>query len=308
MRHPLPVLLIAVAAAAADSQGQHTPLTSQYLFNGLSINPAYAGSRDVLSATLTHRQQWVGFEGAPVTQTVALHAPVRRSPVGLGLLLYNDRIGVSNETGILSNYAYRMRMPNKAKLALGFGAGLTLRRAQWSQVAVVESGDPSFAGDTRGALRPNFSAGALYQAKAWYAGVSVPFLLAHRYNVAEGVYRLADQRLDLQPMLTGGYVFTLNDEMKLKPTTLLRYRLESGLQGDLSANFIYRDKFWLGASWRSGDSVIGMVEVLPTPQWRFGYAYDMGYSAINPYHRGSHELLLQYEFGYRIRVRDPRYF
>ncbi len=308
MRTHLPFTLVASLALAADGVGQHTPLTSQYLFNGMAINPAYAGSREVLSTTLTHRQQWVGFEGAPITQNLSVHAPVRRSPVGLGLMVFNDRIGVSNETGILSNYAYRIAMPKKAKLALGFGAGLSLHRALWTQVAIQDASDPSFAGDTRGALRPNFSTGALYYTKTWFVGASVPFLIAHRYNVVDRGYRLHDTRPNLQPMLSGGYVFTLNDDTKLKPTALLRHRLETGLQGDLSTNLIYRDKFWLGASWRSGDSFIAMAEVLPTPQWRIGYAYDMGYSALRPYHNGSHELLVQYEFGYRIRVRDPRYF
>ncbi|MBL7958543.1 MAG: type IX secretion system membrane protein PorP/SprF [Flavobacteriales bacterium] len=299
--------LIAVACMT-DCMGQHTPLTSQYLFNGLSINPAYAGSRDVLSATFTHRQQWAGFEGAPITQVIGVHAPVKRSAVGLGLMAYNDRIGVSNETGLLTNYAYRIRMPNRAKLALGIGAGISFHRAKWTDVALSEANDPSFAADTRGAVRPNFSAGMLYQTKVWYMGISVPFLLAHRFDVNDRGYRLSDTRLDLEPMLTGGYVFTLNDDLKLKPTSLIRYRLASGFQGDVSANLIYREKVWMGASFRSGDSVIGMVEVLPTPQWRIGYAYDLGFSRINPYHYGSHELLVQYEFGYRIRVRDPRYF
>lgn len=288
--------------------GQHTPLTSQYLFNGLAINPAYAGSRDVLSATLTHRQQWVGFDGAPVTQNISVHSPVKRSKVGIGLMVFNDRIGVSNETGILANYAYRIKMPNKGKLALGFGAGVSLYRAKWSQVATQDGNDPSFAADTRGAARPNFSAGVLYQNKKWYVGASVPFMLAHRYDVVDRTYRLSEERIDLEPMITGGYVVTLNDEFKVKPTSLMRYRISSGLQGDVSANLIYRDKVWLGASVRTGDAIIGMVEVLPTPQWRVGYAYDAGFSRINAYHRGSHELLIQYEFGYRIRVRDPRYF
>jgi len=296
------------AAEMADCMGQHTPLTNQYLFNGLAINPAYAGSRDVLSATLTHRQQWVGFEGAPITQTIGIHAPVRRSAVGLGLMIYNDRIGVSNETGLLTNYAYRIRMRNKAKLALGIGAGISFHSAKWTQLALTDANDASFAADTKGALRPNFSAGLHYQTKKWYVGASVPFLLAHRFAVTEQGYRLSDTKLDLEPMLTGGYVFTLNQDLKLKPTSLLRYRLASGLQGDVSANLIYRDKVWMGASFRTGDSVIGMVEVLPTPQWRIGYVYDLGISAINPYHYGSHELLVQYEFVYRIRVRDPRYF
>lgn len=286
---------------------QHTPLTSQYLFNGLFINPAYAGSRDVLSATLTHRQQWVGFDGAPITQTLSVHAPMARGKVGLGMVLYNDRIGVSNETGLMSNYAYRIRM-GKGKLALGIGAGVTMMRANWSEVALQQSADQAFNGVTQSALRPNFSTGALYQTKTWYAGASLPFVLVHHYDLQANGYDLRTEKADLQPMLTGGYLFKLNPDLKLKPTTLLRYRLESGLQADISSNLIIRDKVWLGVSYRTSDALIGMVEVLPTPQWRLGYAYDLGFSAINPYHNGTHELLVQYEFGYRIRVRDPRYF
>lgn len=301
------LLLVAAAAVSLCGSAQHTPLTSQYLFNGLVINPAYAGSRDVLSASLTHRQQWVGFDGAPVTQTLSVHAPLVRSKVGLGLVLFNDRIGVSNETGLFSNYAYRMRM-GKGKLALGFGAGFTVLRANWADVSLQQSNDQAFNGMTRGAFRPNFSAGALYQTKVWFVGVSMPFVLAHHFDLQSTGYDISKEKADLQPMLSGGYLLKLNSEMKLKPTSLIRYRSESGLQADLSTNLIYRDKIWFGLSYRTSDALIGMVEVLPTPQWRLGYSYDMGFSAINPYHNGSHELLVQYEFGYRIRVRDPRYF
>ncbi len=292
---------------ACSAFAQHTPLTSQYLFNGLVINPAYAGSRDALTATLTHRQQWVGFEGAPITQTASIHSPVGRTKVGLGLLLFNDRIGVSNETGLFSNYAYRIRL-GKGKLALGLGAGFTLLRAQWTDVSIQQGNDQAFAANTGSAIRPNFSTGAYYYTKQWFIGASLPFMLLHHYSVNEPGYRLQDQRFDAQPMVTAGYLWVLNDELKLKPSMLARYRAESGPQADLSANLIIRDKVWTGLSYRSGDAIIGTIEVLPTPQWRLGYAYDMGISAIQPYHNGSHELIVQYEFGYRIRVRDPRYF
>jgi len=300
------ILAITAIAIAALAQGQHTPLTSHYLFNGLVINPAYAGSRDALTATLTHRQQWVGFDGAPITQTISIHAPVSRSKVGLGLLIFNDRIGVSNETGVLSNYSYRLRFPN-GKLSLGIGAGFTVLRADWSRVSIQDQNDPSFAGFTRGAIRPNFSTGAYYYTKTWYIGASMPFALIHHYDDGGG-YNISNERFNLQPMITGGHVFPINDDFKLKPTALIRYRMDSGLQGDISTNVIYKDKVWGGISYRTGDALVGSVEVLPTPQWRIGYAYDLGLSAIRPYHSGSHELLVQYEFGYRLRVRDPRYF
>ncbi|MBP7407477.1 MAG: type IX secretion system membrane protein PorP/SprF [Flavobacteriales bacterium] len=301
------ILSIAGALCAATLVAQHTPLTSQYLFNGLVINPAYAGSRDALTGNLTHRQQWVGFEGAPITQTISIHSPVGRTKMGLGLLLYNDRIGVSNETGVFGNYAYRVRM-GEGKLSLGLGAGFTVLRANWADVALQQDNDQVFSGNTQAAIRPNFSTGAFYYTKTWFVGISMPFLLVHRYDVSDVGFRFDQERLDAQPMLTGGYVLELTEDLKLKPSALLRYRLESGMQVDLSSNLIIKDKVWAGISYRTGDAIIGMVEVLPTPQWRFGYAYDLGLSAIRPYHSGSHELLVQYEFGYRIRVRDPRYF
>jgi type IX secretion system PorP/SprF family membrane protein len=287
--------------------GQHTPLTSQYLFNGLVINPAYAGSRDALAANLTYRHQWVGFDGAPVTQMLSVHAPIGHRKLGLGLLVYNDRIGVSQESGLFSNYAYRIRFRN-GKLAFGVGAGFTLLRSQWSSLAIQQTSDQSFAVDTRSAFRPNFSTGVFYHTKNWFAGISAPFLILHRYTAGTEGWNLSQSKGDLQPMATGGYVFQLTRDLKLKPSTLIRYRRSSGVQADLSTNLILKDRVWIGASYRTGDAFVASLEVLPTPQWRIGYAYDFGLSRLMAYHQGSHEVMLQYEFGYRIRVKDPRYF
>ncbi|MGV3636128.1 MAG: type IX secretion system membrane protein PorP/SprF [Flavobacteriales bacterium] len=301
------ILACAVALYATLGHSQHTPLTSQYLFNGLVINPAYAGSRDALTANLTYRHQWVGFDGAPVTQMVSVHSPLGRKKLGLGLLVYNDRIGVSNGSGLFTNYAYRIRFRN-GKLAFGVGAGFTMLRSNWTSLALQQSSDQAFAMDTRSAFRPNFSTGAFYHTKTWFAGLSAPFLILHRYDTTADGWRLSESRGDLQPMLTAGYVFQLARDIKLKPSTLIRYRTSSGLQADLSSNLILMEKFWVGASYRTGDAFIASLEVLPTPQWRVGYAYDLGLSQLAAHHLGSHEVMLQYEFGYRIRVKDPRYF
>lgn len=307
MKYPALALLLIGALASGTCRAQHTPLTSQYLFNGLVINPAYAGSRDALTANLTYRNQWTGFDGAPVTQMASVHSPLGKRKLGLGILVYNDRIGVSNESGLFSNYAYRMRFRN-GKLAFGVGAGFTMRRSNWTNVAIQQTNDLAFAADTRGAFRPNFSTGAFYHSKTWFAGISTPFLISHQYDTSAEGWRLSDSKADLQPMLTGGYVFEIDRNIKLKPTTLIRYRRSSGVQADVSSNLILKDKFWIGASYRTGDAFIASLEVLATPQWRLGYAYDLGLSRLATYHHGSHEVMLQYEFGYRIRVKDPRYF
>ncbi len=301
------VLTFFLALAGLSARSQHTPLTSQYLFNGLLINPAYAGSRDALTANLTWRQQWVGFEGAPSTQLVSIHSPLKRSRLAAGLLLMNDRIGVSRETGVLSNFAYRIPF-RRGKLQLGLGAGVSLMRAEWTSVAIQDRSDVQFANDSRSVVKPNFSAGAYYYKKTFYIGASMPFFMSQRYDATRETWTAAVNSAQYQPMLTGGYLFKLNREIKLKPTTLLRYQSASGFQGDLSANVIIKDRIWAGVSYRSQDAIVGMFEVLPTPQWRLGYAYDLGISKITPYHSGTHEVMLQYEFGKTFHVRDPRYF
>jgi type IX secretion system PorP/SprF family membrane protein len=286
---------------------QHTPLTSQYLFNGLLINPAYAGSRDAMALNLTYRKQWVGFDGAPSTQILSVHTPIKRTRLAVGALLVNDKIGVSRETGVLANCAYRLPL-RKGKLQFGIGAGVSILQADWTSLALQERSDVQFAADTRGALEPNFSTGLFYYTKTYFVGASVPFVMGHGLDVERNKWTLRNDKAQYQPMLTGGYVFKLNREMKLKPSTLLRYQVAGGVQTDVSANLIIRDKIWTGISYRYKDSVVGSFEVLPTPQWRLGYAYDLGLSALTPYHSGTHELMLQYEFGKRINVRDPRYF
>ncbi len=296
------MLCLALLAGA-----QHTPITSQYMFNGLLINPAYAGSRDALAANLTYRRQWVGFDGAPTTQLFSVHSPIRGRRLGLGLQVYNDRIGVSRETGITTSYAYRLPF-RRGKLQLGIGAGLSVLQADWSSVSLQDRTDVTYATNSRGVVKPNFSGGVFYYKKLFYIGASMPFVLAHTYDPNAGTWRTTSRTDQYQPMLTGGYLIKLNKLLKLKPSTLLRYQIASGLQADINANLIIKDKVWAGLSYRTGDAVVGMFEVLPTPQWRLGYAYDLGINKLAPYHAGTHELMLQYEFGYRIRVRDPRYF
>lgn len=302
------LLFSAVALMSATVvRAQHTPLTSQYLFNGLLINPAYAGSRDALTANLTYRRQWVGFEGAPETQVFSVHSPITSKNIGLGLLVYNDRVGVSHETGIFTNYAYRIKFRN-GKLAFGLGAGLKVMQANWSQVRTTTPGDAEFAVDSRGVLQPNFSAGLYYYSKRAFIGLSLPFVLSHTYDASNERWNVVNETRHYQPMLTAGCLVKAGDDLKLKPSTLVRYAPADGVQADASLNLIYRERFWLGASYRTQDALVFSMEVLPTKQLRLGYAYELGLERIAAYQRGTHELMLQYEFGYRIRARDSRYF
>ena len=307
MRQQRILLLVHAVLFAGMALAQHTPITTQYLFNGLLINPAYAGSREALTANLTYRQQWVGFDGAPTTQLLSIHSPVGGTKLGLGFIIYNDRIGVSRETGLMTNYAYRMRL-GKGKLAMGLGAGLKVMQADWSEVRTTTAGDVEFANDSRSTLSPNFSAGAYYSDQHWFAGLSLPFILSQRYDAESGTWDVRNDTRQYQPMLTAGRLVDLNRDLKLKPSVLLRKAGGNPLQADLNLNLIWRSCFWIGASYRTMDAVCFSVEVLPTKQFRIGYAYDLGINALSTYHQGSHEVMLQYEFGYSVHAKDPRYF
>jgi len=277
------------------------------MFNGLVINPAYAGTRDVLTTSLTYRNQWTGLEGAPVTQVISAHSPILKQKMGVGLVILNDKIGVSNETGIYSNFAYRARL-RKGYLSLGIGAGISIINAKWSNVGLQDQNDQVFLIDTERELRPNFSAGAYYKNDKFYLGLSVPFLMSYQYNSENNSLQAAYKANENNYLFTGGFVIDLNEYLVLKPSALVRYAQAAGIQMDLNANVVIRDAFWFGFSYRMKDAVVGMFEYQVNAQMRFGYAYDLNISALSPYNGGSHEILLQYEFSYKTSSTNPRYF
>jgi type IX secretion system PorP/SprF family membrane protein len=288
---------------------QHSPITSQYLFNGLLINPAYAGSRDALATTLSYRHQWAGFEGAPKTTIATLHAPINKKKIALGMTVFDDQIGVTRETGVFSNYAYRIPVGSRAKLSLGLGFGMSFLQANWDQLQLQDDNDIEFLASDRTRARPNFSAGIYYyEREKLFVGLSVPFLLAHAYNDDLDTWAIDNDTKNYEPMLSAGYLYEINREFKLKPSLLVRYDRNSLMQMDISTNLIIKDKVWAGISYRTNDAIIAMLEMLATDQFRIGYSYDMSISDIAPYERGTHELMLQYEFGYRILTHNPRYF
>ncbi|MBK8583141.1 MAG: type IX secretion system membrane protein PorP/SprF [Flavobacteriales bacterium] len=301
------IAFVLVIGMAGQLVAQHTPITTQYLFNGLLINPAYAGSRDALTANLTWRKQWVGFDGAPETQVLSVHSPLTGKKLALGLLVTNDGIGISKQTGVMTNYAYRVKL-GTGKLSFGIGADFKTGRYEWTAVRTTDEGDAQFAADGPATTRADFSGGAYWYSKKYFVGLSIPTLPrsitindSSRTNTTSGL-------AFTQPMLTGGLLLKTGTDFKLKPSFLLRKLGGGPVSGDLSLNVIYQDRFWLGASWRKDDALSLMLEVLPTPQFRVGYAYDLGLGTLAAYHQGSHELMLQYEFGFHVKARDPRFF
>ena len=276
---------------------------TQYMFNGLAINPAYAGSHESLTLTALGREQWVGFEGAPSSQTFTAHAPLRNDKIALGLLLTRDEIGITKQQGAYAIYAYRIRMV-KGTLSAGLQAGFNNYRAAFSQVKVRQD-DGSFSIDDLQGFLPNFGTGVYYNTQRFYVGFSLPQLLTNPYPGHDGS-RAQQYR---HWFLTSGYVFDLNQDLKLKPNVLVKAVEGAPLELDLNANLLIRELIWLGVSYRSLDAISGLFELQATPRFRIGYAYDYTLTDIQQFNTGSHELMLNYRFLRKDKkMLTPRYF
>ena len=275
------------------AQPQQRPVISQYMFSGLVVNPAYAGNQKQTVVTALHRDQWVNLPGAPTTQTFIVNSALKEYPIGVGLMLSRDQIGSYNDYSVYSSYAYRIPITKKGSLAMGIQGGFNYTSADFSDLRQLDDNDQVFA-QSLNRFKPNFGLGAFYSTKQSYAGISIPYIFqSDIYSYAE----IKDQ-VNLQKarylLLAGGHVFTLNDFIKLKPSTLLRVQQGQAFSADLNANVFLDDILNIGLSYRSGDSVIGLFELILNPNLSFGYSYDMTTSRVTSFTDGTHEFMLKY--------------
>jgi type IX secretion system PorP/SprF family membrane protein len=282
---------------------QQQVMFTQYMFNGLAINPAYAGSHETISMTALARKQWVGLEGAPSTQTFSIHSPLRKERFSLGLLFLHDKIGVTNQNGIYGSYAYRIPLNNKGKLSFGLQGGYTFYNLQLSKVS---TSDPAFGADIRLA-QPNVGFGTYYNTDRFYAGISVPQLIE---SVFEKDNPDSDSKLKRHYFATMGYVFDVNPMLKLKPNMLIKAVSGAPVQFDLNVNALFRDVLWLGLSWRSFDSFDALVQFQINEQIQVAYSYDFATTTeLARVNGGSHEIMVNYRFTFtKTRIISPRYF
>lgn len=280
--------------------GQQDPQYSQYTYNMNVINPAYAGSKGVLSLGFMGRSQWVGIEGAPKTLTVSAHSPIGKS-VGLGLSVIADRIGPVRETNLNADISYTIITSEEGRLAFGIKAGFTSL-----QVSTLLSNVPDPLNVPISKTTPNIGAGMYYYTNKFYAGFSIPSFLETRYlEKSGGIVSTASEKMHY--FFTSGYVFDIYDNLKLKPSTMIRATNGSPLSVDLSGNLLWEEKFELGISYRLDKSFSGMVGFLINDDMRIGYSYDMSVSNIGNFNSGSHELMLLINFNKR-NLKSPRFF
>lgn len=304
------IVSILIVWACFPASSQQDPMLSQYMFNGLALNPAYAGSHKYWSSTFTYRNQWTGarFDGAPQTALAAVDGPISSKNMGLGFILMHDRLGVTRQNMAQVSYAYQIRTGKSGKLALGVSAGVSQYVANLTDVKIWEEQDVIYANNSTKVL-PKFGVGAYYFTETYYAGISIPTLLSYEDGNDFSVDLSKASFLRRHYLLTGGVVFRVSDQVKFKPSVLLKYVKNAPIEADLNFSAIFKDAFWLGASYRTGDAVAVILEYQTNSYFRIGYAYDITTSKLRNYQNGSHEIMIGVDFGKDlIKVKTPRYF
>ena len=293
-------LYIIFLLSAITAWSQQSTIYSQYMFNGLAINPAYAGYDGMLSMTALGRIQSAGLEGSPITQSFSVHSPIVNNKVGVGLQFFHEKIGVTDQTGIYGSYSYRISY-KKYTISFGLQAGLNFYNTTYSSLITFNPGDPVFNTDTK-SLTPNIGSGVIFSGEKIFAGISMPQMLS-----AGNKEKVIVQEIPL--ILYGGYVFDLGSGLKLKPSMLAKFVNGRPVEWNINAHILVKEILWVGASFRPVNALTLMLQLQITEQLSFGYSYDASLGEISSIESGSHELMLNYKFRFsKSGMVSPRYF
>lgn len=297
----LAFLLLFISKSAIAQQDPHY---TQYMYNQAVLNPAYAGTKENLEITMLYRNQWTGLEGAPDTFTFSGHSPIG-DKVGLGLSAIVDKIGPVKENNIYADFSYRLPLGGNHTLALGLKGGITLHDIALADVAIIDPNDPLFAQNVNSSTF-NVGAGAFFYSDNYYVGLSIPnFLSGVHLDENGNQFGTETQHY----FVTAGYVFQANENIKIKPSFMVKSAFDAPTSFDINANFLFYDRFEIGGSYRLEDSFSGMVNFAFTPNIKIGYAYDSIMSDLNVVANASHEVFLQFGLNFPRKVsRSPRFF
>jgi len=291
-----------------ESHAQQDPMYTQYIDNLQTLNPAYAGSKEILTLMLVARNQWVSLPGAPDTRSIAIHTPFKGTQMGLGLSILNDKVGPVAQTGMYVDYSYRLYFNNDRTLALGLKGGINFYDANISTLTTNDPNDPVFANDINRNFLPNLGVGAFYYTNKYYLGLSIPKLIENTIN-ENGVSTQSINKEQIHSFLMAGYVFDVNRIVKFKPSILAKYVHNAPISVDLNGTFLFYERLWLGGMYRMGDSFGGLIQMQVTNQLKIGYSYDLPISKLGAYNNGTHEIMISFDFNFGSgRIRSPRYF
>lgn len=299
------MLLSSVIYAQQDAQ------FTQYMYNTVIINPAYAGSRQSMSIFALHRAQWVGLDGAPVTNTVSVNTPINGSNVGLGLSVVNDKIGPSDENNIALDFSYSIPVFENYKMSFGLKASANLLNIDFTKLNAYPGTAPIYEENVDNKFSPNIGVGFYLHSDNTYVGISAPNLLeTQHYDKQAGSgasSHIATEKINYY--LIAGHVFDLSPSVKFKPSVLTKYVEGAPLQVDLSGNFLINEKFVAGLAYRWSAAMSAMVGFQASPSWFIGYGYDFDTTVLASYNSGSHEIFLRYElFNKYDKIISPRFF
>jgi type IX secretion system PorP/SprF family membrane protein len=287
---------------------QQHPIFTQYMFNGLVLNPAYSGSHESMTLAASLRRQWTGIKGAPQTEVFTAHTPLGFTRSAAGMVLTHDHVGVTNQYMVYGTYAYHIPVSTNAKISVGGQAGATYYNTNLTDLDIVTSNnaaDPAFANNTSRFL-PNIGMGIYYYSKTTYAGLSLPTVIDNKWYNKDPLIKARQER---HYFLTAGHVFDLSPSLKLKPNVLLKWVEHGPFQYDVNANLLIQEVLWVGVSYRMKDSVDGILEWIINDQMRLGYSYGYPTSAISSYQYGTHEIVLNFSLKQNKNiVFSPRYF
>lgn len=293
-------LLLSQVLCFSQQDSQYT----QYMYNTVNVNPAYAGSRETLSVFLLHRNQWVGLDGAPVTNNVSLNTPLGDSNFGLGFSVVNDKIGPTTENQISADLAYFIQISENYKLSFGIKGTANLFNLDVNKLNIYDQNDPQFQ-NLDSEFTPNIGAGMYLFSDKTYFGVSVPNLFETKHFDDNEV---AITREKMHFYVISGHVFEISPSLKFKPALLTKIVEGAPLQADITANFLINDKLTLGAAYRWSAAVSALIGFQISDSWFIGYGYDMETTKLSNYNSGSHEIFLRYELFNNSRISSPRFF
>lgn len=308
MKYIISIVLFFLLATAAFSQSQAQ--FNHYIANQGMLNPAYNGTRDIISGLLVHRSQWLGIQNGPMTQALNVHGPIEDTNLGVGAVLMNDNLGFSNSFEFMGAASYKLMLDRRGKfLSFGLQLGVTSNVYDGTKAVTNEYGDPLFSGKETN-LAFNFGLGAYFYAEKYFAGFSIPRMFDPIYNFDNEGYKNEVNLKNVHAYWYGGYVFDWGN-IKVKPTAMIRTVVGAPLTFDVSANVLMMERLWLGASYRSISEVVFLSEYIINRQFTVRYSFDYSLSPIGTFGKyGSHEIGIQFDFSFNKRpgMRSIRYF
>jgi type IX secretion system PorP/SprF family membrane protein len=298
-------IMLSAICGKTNLFAQQDPQYSQYMFNQLVINPAYAGSKDMISSAMFLRSQWTGIKGAPKTESISIHGPLKKRTVGLGFALIADQIGPKQSIGALGSYAYRMRV-GKGKLSLGLRAGVYNYVYNWDDIVYKDQADVYNTNTRTSIIVPTADAGIYYYTNTLYAGIGATHLYNGRLTTVSNLNG-DDAQLSPHVFATFGKGWELSDQLTFNPSCAIKVAKHTPASVDVNFSFLLQQRAWVGLSVRSNMTLVAYAQFYVTEKFKVGYAFDYGFNKIAQAGKGSHEIMMSYDFKlYKSKMLSPR--